>query len=383
VTAPPPTPAADLRVEGATLVVYRLYDVGYAVQLDRALDLLASSAPERVRPVRGEAQAIQIANPPITVILGQESVVLDGAAAPGAYAAEVSARVFDFGALSLRLRLAAPDGTTWRDYTRLGNAVERSGTLDALFAHHLRLLAGRIGPAVERPAVAAQTEDYIVYRVARLVRPDGTPAPPDALTDDDVVPLLLDESRPLSASARRELLPHRFSYYTDDLAILTWDNALIVEPRAHDTDVQFLLEFANAQLLELRYYDAQLDAELPRIYDRVAALRAGAGWAVLRRRYAPLLGALQAQVADSTELVERVENALKVTDDVYLARVYSAALEIFRARAWRAGVDRKLAIIRETYEMLNAQSQAARSEALELAIVLLIVAELAMGLLRV
>ena len=385
-TDPAPSPAADLRVEGASVVVYRLYDVGYEVRLDRALDLLASSAPERVRPVRGEAQAIQIANPPITVILGQESVVLDGEAfagvAGGLYPVEISARVFDFGALSLRLRLEAPDGATWREYTRLGNAVERSDALASLFAHHLRLLAARIGPAVDRPLVAAQTEDYLVYRVARLVRPDGSTAPPELLGDEDVVPLLLDESRPLSRGARRELLPHRFSYYPDDLAILTWDNALIVEPRPHDTDVQFLLEFANAQLLELRYYDALLDAELPRMYDRVAAVRAGGARALLRRRYAPLLGDLQAQVADSTELVERVENALKVTDDVYLARVYTAALEIFRARAWRAGIDRKLAIIRETYAMLSAESQAARAEALEAAIVLLIVAEIAMGLLR-
>jgi len=49
-----------------------------------------------------------------------------------------------------------------------------------------------------------------------------------------------------------ELLPHRFSYYTDDLTILTWDNALVVEPSPGDTDVQYILEFANAQLLELR-----------------------------------------------------------------------------------------------------------------------------------
>ena len=379
-TVPHAPPADDLRVEGASLVVYRLYDVGYAVQLDRALDLLAASAPERVRPVRGEAQAIQIANPPITVILGHESVALGER---GLSTAEVSARLFDFGALSLRVRVQAPDAVTWRDFTRLGNAVDAGGgaALAPLFAQHLRLLTERIGPAVERPHVAAQTEDYIVYRVARLTRPDGEAVPPDSLRDEDVVPLLLNETRPLSPGARRELLPHRFSYYPDDLAILTWDNALIVEPRAEDTDVQFLLEFANAQLLELRYYDAQLDAELPRMYDRVAALRGGGALAILRRRYARLLGELQAAVADSTELVERVENALKVTDDVYLARVYSAALEIFRARAWRAVVDRKLGIIRETYEMLNAEAQAARSEALEIAIVLLIVAEIAMGLL--
>jgi len=81
-------------------------------------------------------------------------------------------------------------------------------------------------------------------------------------------------------------------------------------------------------------------------------------------------------VADSTELVERVENALKLTGDVYLARVYSAALGMFHVREWRQGIDRKLAIIRDTYEMLNAESQAARSEALEIIIVILIVIEI-------
>ena len=80
--------------------------------------------------------------------------------------------------------------------------------------------------------------------------------------------------------------------------------------------------------------------------------------------------------------MERVENALKVTDDVYLARVYSAALELFRGRAWRAGIDRKLAILRETYTMLNSEAQALRSETLEIAIVVLIVGELVMAFLR-
>ena len=200
---------------------------------------------------------------------------------------------------------------------------------------------------------------------------------PHRLRDDDVAHLLLNETRPLSAAARRELLPHRFAYYEDDLAILTWENALVVEPRADDADVQFILEFANAQLLELRYYDALLDAELPRMYDRIAARRGNGS--LLRNRYAGLLAALQAQVADSTEIVERVENALKVTDDVYLARVYSAALEIFRARAWRAGIDRKLSIVRETYGMLSGEAQAARAEALEIAIVVLIVLEIVLA----
>ena len=95
-------------------------------------------------------------------------------------------------------------------------------------------------------------------------------------------------------------------------------------PVAEETDVEYVLEFANAQLLELRYYDARLDAELPRIYDRVAEHRAGRYF----RRFTQLLADLQTLVADSTETVERAENALKVTDDVYLARIYTAALEM-------------------------------------------------------
>jgi hypothetical protein len=378
VTAPTVVPRGEEpRVRGAA-IVYRLYDVGYEIALDRALDLLASSAPERVRLVRGEGQAIQVKNPPVTVILGTENVAVAGERLD----AEVSARIFDFGVVSLRMRIAAPREMTWSDFSAFGNAVDAEGGLAAVFDQHVRLLTERIRPAVERPALAAQTEDYVVYRISRLVSADGRPLPASALGELDVAPLLLNEWRPLSADARRELLPHRFSYYADDLAILTWDNALIVEPEAHDTDVQYVLEFANAQLLELRFYDAALDAELPQMYDRVSAARRAGTRGLLTRRFAPLLADLQRLVADSTELVERVENSLKVTDDVYLARVYSAALEIFRGRVWRSGIDRKLAIIRETYAMLNAEGQAARAEALELAIVILIVAEIVLALVR-
>ena len=378
ITAPTVAPRGEEpRVWGAA-IVYRLYDVGYEIALDRALDLLASSAPERVRLVRGEGQAIQVKNPPVTVILGTENVAVAGERLD----AEVSARVFDFGVVSLRMRIAAPREMTWSDFSAFGNAVDAEGGLAAVFDQYVRLLTERIRRAIERPALAAQTEDYVVYRISRLVSADGRPLPASALGELDVAPLLLNEWRPLSADARRELLPHRFSYYADDLAILTWDNALIVEPEAHDTDVQYVLEFANAQLLELRFYDAALDAELPQMYDRVSAARRAGTRGLLTRRFAPLLADLQRLVADSTELVERVENSLKVTDDVYLARVYSAALEIFRGRVWRSGIDRKLAIIRETYAMLNAEGQAARAEALELAIVVLIVAEIVLALVR-
>jgi hypothetical protein len=225
------------------------------------------------------------------------------------------------------------------------------------------------------------SEKYVVYRLTALERDGVRTDAARALAEADVVPLLLNESRPLSAEARHDLMPHRLSYYEDDLAILTWENALVVDSAEGDTDVQLVLEFANAQLLELRFYDALLDAELPRMYERVARARS-VPRSFPSRRFAHVLSDLQTLVADSTELVERAENALKVTDDVYHAKVYAAALEIFRGRAWRSGIDRKLTIIRDTYSMLHDEAQARRSEALEIGVVALILLEIILGIFR-
>jgi uncharacterized Rmd1/YagE family protein len=60
--------------------------------------------------------------------------------------------------------------------------------------------------------------------------------------------------------------------------------------------------------------------------------------------------------------------------------VYSASLELFRVSKLSAAVDRKLAIIRDTYSALYEEASSRRAELLELAIVLLIVFEIALAL---
>jgi hypothetical protein len=58
------------------------------------------------------------------------------------------------------------------------------------------------------------------------------------------------------------------------------------------------------------------------------------------------------------------------------------ALDLYRAKTWRAGIDRKLTIIRDTYAMMNAEAQARRAEVLELAIIFLIVFEIVLSLIK-
>lgn len=67
---------------------------------------------------------------------------------------------------------------------------------------------------------------------------------------------------------------------------------------------------------------------------------------------------------------------------MYLARVYGAALELFRVGLVSAAVHRKLAIIRDTYTALYDEASSARTELLEMAILLLIFVELVVALTR-
>lgn len=358
-------------------VIYRLFDIGAEVYLDEAFRRLSPSAPERVRPVRGEAQALQIPNPPVTAVLGSERIRVSGAEA----AAEVSARIYDFGVVSLRARVQAPGPLPWDRFTAFGLDVGGTPAIPELLEAHVRRLVDQLGPAIDRPRIADVREEYRIYRIHEMKSADAGRPAGHVVGQLDLVPLLLAETRPLSADAQKELLPNRFSYYADDLTILSWESALVLDAFAGETDIEYVLEFANAQLLELRYYDTVLDGELPRLYDRIEQARRP-GRRVLGARYGRLLASMQAVVAETTEVVERAENALKLTDDVYLARVYLAALELFRGRTWRTGIDRKLMIIRETYAMLNAEAQARRGETLELAIIVLIAVEIVLSLFR-
>ncbi|HEY0304950.1 MAG TPA: hypothetical protein VGC44_08245 [Longimicrobiales bacterium] len=353
-----------LRVESGAILVLRLYDVAFAIDLPR-VEVLAAAPVSRLRLRRAEPKAISFGTAPVELSLGE--IVLPGSQPRG----EAIARLYEFGAVAISLRVPVQD-LGWEDYVDLVNATYRwaaSATGAQFFADTLARVQRQIAPALTRPSPEHIEEDYLLSIVHRFNREVNA----DEFGDDiDLVPLLSGE-RQLAASERAELLRHRFSYYPNDLVVLTWDRAFVIEPSG-DMDVADVLEVANAQLLELRYYDELLDAELPVMYGRVESARQrlrGLG----RRRYAALARQLHTLVAEVTEITERIDNALKVTEDVYLARIYGAALELFRTGTWGAAVDHKLAIIRDTYSALYDDAATARAELLELTIVLLIVFE--------
>jgi hypothetical protein len=366
------------RVVSGTVIACRFFDVADTIDLTRAEALWARHArpaSTRGRLASTPPKAVAFGVPPLEVPMAPALLRFDSVEIP----AHVSARLYDFGVARLALQVPTRD-LSWTDFTRTAIALDRSVGPRADLAIWTELLAqlrALFAEAFDRPSARLLEEDYLIGVVRAF---DATPDAEALLNTIDLVPLLSGEVRPLADGARRDILRQRFSYYADDLVVLTWDRAFLYEPRG-DSDVMDVLEVANAQLLEMRYYDQLLDAELPRMYHAVEAMR-HASRLFASRRFADLARGLYTLVAEVTELREKVDNALQVTEDVYLARVYAAALDQFRVPEVSASVDRKLAIIRDTYAALYEEASAGRAALMEAAIVVLIVVEVILALLR-
>jgi hypothetical protein len=367
-----------LNVAAGHILAYRLFDVAYAIDLAKAEETWARTMrteSSRGRLTTTPAKAVAFGVPPVTLALGSISLPLPD----GALQASVTARLYDFGVVSIALRMPVDD-LSWAAFSQRLNAVDRAVGLapaTVLWTDLLQRVRQGVGDALDRPIPSALEEDYLIGVATAFSEPVTAETLVGRL---DLVPLLSGEQRPLSEGARRDLLRRRYSYYTDDLVVITWDRAFVYEPRG-DSDVLDVLEVANAQLLEMRYYDELLDAELPRMYDLVEAARRRLALPGARR-FADLARRLYTLVAEVTELTEKVDNALQVTEDVYLARIYAAALELFRVPTVSAAVDRKLSIIRDTYTALYDEASGSRSSLLEIIIVVMIAVEIVLAVIR-
>ena len=93
------------------------------------------------------------------------------------------------------------------------------------------------------------------------------------------------------------------------------------------------------------------------------------GWWTRLRRYRQIMKKLMEIVLDITEITERIQKQLKVTEDVFYARVYGTALSIFRTKEWTNSIEHKVKLIQGNYAMLSDEVINHRSMMLEVAIV--------------
>lgn len=356
-----------LRIQGRMICLFS-FDVGYEIQLDRARALTAEGTTGEIERRRAAPAYVAYAAPPLRVPLGVEDVDVLGERCR----ATASATIHDLGAVTIVLQWDVA-----RDVDALPALTAHlvtGGALEAAARGLLERLLHRIGPAVIRPEPSTFVEDYYVVQID----PTGLPAVEELVArhGPSLAATLRGEAHALSRQEAADVLANRFSYYPDDLIVTDWNVAVIVD--RDFADAVKVLEFLNVQLVELRHYDARLDALVASFYGLSA--RPGRLLSLTYRPYRRTVQELGAIRLDVATIVERVHNALKLSGSLYLAKIYARTAERLGLRVWEESVARKLEVLQEIYEVLVQRTATARAELLEMTIIVLIAFEIVLFL---
>jgi hypothetical protein len=183
---------------------------------------------------------------------------------------------------------------------------------------------------------------------------------------------ILSETRPdlLSSQQVEETFRHFLSFDRDDLAVIDWDAALLVNLSGKLDDEIHVLELANLQLEELVLMDKRLDDYLGHAYKKLESKRR---LFLMRRKE---LIRLRRFLVDVAKITDEVSNISKFFGDWYLARLYLAARERFHINTWRESIQNRLTNLDNLYEVLRTESNETRMLVLEVLIVLLFIVDL-------
>lgn len=361
-------------IRGAIVRVLVAYDIGVSIRLDACRTRVGGlEADERIRHKGHAPQYFQFDPTPLRLVREIEPVEVGGRRT----SATAEILLYDFGGVSVGY--AIPFDGTLEELIELSCALSGERRLEAhaekLVAHILDLIRDH----VDRPCLADPEEDLLVFQIPAF---DGADDPEAVVSahSADFARLLRSERDALSDQETLEALSARVRFGAHDLAILDWNAALLVDREPED--VVSVLEFANLQLLEMRFLDEKLDRSLDRAYESLQEPRA---WSALRmpgQSRKEMRRIAQMQV-DGAILFERVSNALKLFGDQYLARVHRTATQRFRLAEWNSGILRKLDALDSIYQKVHDHASAQRMEVLEWIIIVLIAVSTALPLLGV
>jgi hypothetical protein len=283
----------------------------------------------------------------------------------------VRVRVYDYGVISIAL--SRPFAGAWSDLIASGLQFVDNAALEADATSACQRLVDRLRTALDKRRQVFLVEDYAVFTLCALEQP-LTADELIAQHGGDIARLLRGESQPLSAQEIDAVLKNRLSYLADDAVIPAWNAAFIYDTEAGAAGAEDIVEFANSQLLQFRYYDQLLDLELGKLYDELQKERRPYLFAA--RRYTRAARQVHALFIDIRELLDRTENALNFVGDNYAARLFSLAGARLGLERWKEHVRDKLRTLDDIYHFAVEQSSIARGEFLELTIIAILVFEL-------
>src|ERR1700676_3986908 len=283
-------------------------------------------------------------------------------------------KYYDYGVVSLVFEL--PFSGDWDKLVQLSCRWTSDTNFERLATRVVKQRLERAAPALVKPYDIKKgewlQEDYFIFHVREI---EGAPSANALLAanGDQISQVVAGEMQTLSDGERQEILQSRISYYPNDLAVIGWNAAFIYDTDAGAETAIQLLQYANSQLLEFRYYDELLTKELENVYD---FLEVGAtGW-WSRWRTAKAASKLHTVLLDVNELTERADNAIKFLSDMFSARLYKLCASKVGVPDYKDLVKEKLQTAEDLYRFMVDQFNQSRAFVLELMVVVILIIEL-------
>lgn len=357
-----------MRIKEGSIRLYYAFDIASEILLEKLEKILGKKPMEMgLEYTKLTPRYIRYAKAPYLVKFGKKTIQLDGKP----FEFNVAAKLYDFGVISLHFELPFSGDTS--ELEQLSDKFSGNAEMEKEAKKYVDRIKKEIADAVVKPVGDSPFEDYIIFYAKEFEKPVSAHEliEKNSLTIARV--LRSEGAVELSKEEIDTAVGRSVSYLANDIVIVDWNAAFIYDP-GKPYDTFDTLEYANASLLELRVYDTILDNEIDLAYDRIMGL--GGITLPFISPFSPTMRRLEEVTFDVIQVTERVENALKLIGDQYLARVYSAALREFHLDDWKASIRKKLDIVKDFYEMLYNRTQTNRTVVLEILIVLLIVFEI-------
>lgn len=358
-----------MQIQTGAVIGLRLFDVSASVDLAVAAEELRNAPAERrvtiaYRTTRRIASIFRKSALPLRLELGRRSFELDGTPV----SAELSLDLYDYGTIAVIAEISLSPGTALADARRLVRESCESDALTELARSEVERVRDRLVKSVRAPHDWRKAQTYAVLFLqdaapATVLAWDGLPALLAGDTHDGVP----------SAETRAVLRAHSDSHYANDLVSIGSRAAAVVEPSG-SREILDLIQFALSQLLQLRFYDEELDRELARL--RRDFERRSRGLVALFRSYGGLVRDVSRRFVEVTSFIERIDNSLKVLGDEYSARVYDKATDRLGLLLLKDSVATKQRLAAEMVDVFAHEAESMRGLVLEISIVLLIVLEI-------
>src|SRR5690606_21186004 len=175
----------EIKIKRGKILLYRVYDIGAEIDLEKVEALFQDkSLKERFKLDRKHNTSLIISSSPVSVQLGPvEMEFIDKKVN-----AELIAKVWQFGTLSLCIQLPIPEGTSWKELVKMASWLDNNNDVDILAKNKAREFQRDISHAISIPGEWDMHEDYVTYFIQEF---DGLTGPVSGLMDQVDVPALI------------------------------------------------------------------------------------------------------------------------------------------------------------------------------------------------